>query len=740
MAEAKATKQRAARSRSNSSSSNEGVSVSGNKRDREVTDEMLKVEADLAVFSQGCNADPDSRRTGRWTDDEVTYSDELIKAFDNGQLPIPHGTKLASFLCDALQCKASRLTKKMKNAKLSVRSFALSRRTLETNVTVFANVPFSALQEHFIASMNADYTQLELGFNLTVHWRTMFSDLCVQVGYPFLDTSDFITTLEEYERLGSAAEESMRNARRRRMTGSFGVSSSPPQQNQPSPLASPSGPPILGLDSRKSEFYPEPIDVSVENLYDESDDQNPELFAQSLADVFDDDNLAPSSAPYSREESPINASSLSSHNPFMGVIAEYLESQDLPFQHADTWVPSLVDGSETLIHAGAVTRRDQDGERWSAFESFGEYSRNFTFVPGTGLVGRVFTAGQTMWEHGINKLDPEFFLRAGGAEEYGVRTAVGIPLASGTGRMVVVLYSCNHIPEDILMAQQFENELSQYAPAPKWKLVVDVSNVPSFPRPKKHSNRNVSAAESTSSNQGNVVGLDLDVTEEQADEACFVSPMDTQCMPAEESEIVALIGDHLGTDSESAFEDPEQFQHLLRMRLVLLRPSRRRSTQENDRIEILCNSYKNYTSGNKFNGRNMLLLLAQEWKCLSQMGDPYLEHQAQGSPFAPSMSPPTAQYQAHSFPSSLAPLGASAEANTMSKNDSTTTRQSEPSTPRAADMIVYDHSLNGPSNTTHEIQRIISCSTAMSSHGSNSSFPAMTHPVLQRPESFGIRR
>jgi hypothetical protein len=53
-------------------------------------------------------------RTGRWSDDETVYVDQIIRLFDGGYLALPNGIKLNELLRDMLLCKSSRLTKKMK--------------------------------------------------------------------------------------------------------------------------------------------------------------------------------------------------------------------------------------------------------------------------------------------------------------------------------------------------------------------------------------------------------------------------------------------------------------------------------------------------------------------------------------------------------------------------------------------------------------------------------------------------
>jgi hypothetical protein len=154
-------------------------------------------------------------RTGRWTDEEIGFVDYLVNAFDHGDLPLPHGIKLNEFLGDILLCKSSRLTKKMKNAKLSVRSFEL-KSPLQHEVNPNCAI-LSSLQEKFLQSISTEASQLELKFNITKQWRTHFSNLCLQVGYENLDARDWIASLEELERRATIAEENIRKIRQKRM-------------------------------------------------------------------------------------------------------------------------------------------------------------------------------------------------------------------------------------------------------------------------------------------------------------------------------------------------------------------------------------------------------------------------------------------------------------------------------------------------------------------------------------------
>mmetsp|Transcript_25374 Transcript_25374/g.37977 ORF Transcript_25374/g.37977 Transcript_25374/m.37977 type:complete len:104 (+) Transcript_25374:300-611(+) len=101
----------------------------------------------------------------------MAYIDHLISAFDQGMLPLPNGIKLNEFLSDLLLCKSSRLTKKMKNAKLSTRLFDISLPdaggdTAEENKNLFCSGTLSRLQKLFLKSVSSEPTKLELQFNM----------------------------------------------------------------------------------------------------------------------------------------------------------------------------------------------------------------------------------------------------------------------------------------------------------------------------------------------------------------------------------------------------------------------------------------------------------------------------------------------------------------------------------------------------------------------------------------------
>lgn len=117
-----------------------------------------------------------SFRTGRWASEESTYVDKLIQCFDAGLLALPHGIKLNDFLCEMLSCRTSRLTKKLKNAKLSTRSY----RSLISggfvsdpkgiNLNLVASI--QRAQTLFLKTVTPEWVRIELQFNISRMWRT----------------------------------------------------------------------------------------------------------------------------------------------------------------------------------------------------------------------------------------------------------------------------------------------------------------------------------------------------------------------------------------------------------------------------------------------------------------------------------------------------------------------------------------------------------------------------------------
>lgn len=82
---------------------------------------------------------------------------------------------------------------------------------------------------------------------------------------------------------------------------------------------------------------------------------------------------------------------------------------------------------------------------------FGQISREFTFKPGIGIPGRVWSSQQSEWHTDVSIASPRTFLRCQEAAICGIKTAFGVPVAA-RGKMLAVLVFCSD--EALLEDQQ----------------------------------------------------------------------------------------------------------------------------------------------------------------------------------------------------------------------------------------------------------------------------------------------
>ena len=71
-----------------------------------------------------------------------------------------------------------------------------------------------------------------------------------------------------------------------------------------------------------------------------------------------------------------------------------------------------------------------------------------------------------------------------------------------------------------------------------------------------------------------------------------------------------------GEPSSSEGNSQGLLSNFMLIRLLLLRPPSRRSTQENEMIDVLKNSFRAYSKDNRRSGSELANLLAKDWMCL----------------------------------------------------------------------------------------------------------------------------
>jgi hypothetical protein len=406
---------------------------------------------------KGCddNESPDLR-TGRWTTEETAFCDELIQLFEKGKLPIPDGIKLNDFLSGMLKSKQARLTKKMKNAKLSSRQYRKGSGFIES---IDEAREFSRLETDFFASVRCNMERSEIRFHMQKEWRELFSGYCVAIGQK-LDAELWLSSVEEMDRRNSQLKDAARMARRKVMMG-YALSED-------------------AINQQRGVF----IDPSAET---DSKPFPPRLPSSSLLGQSSESEVGVAGGrPFKKARSSPSPRPLGSYSsPFVGKVIHYMQRRNVPFEHVDAWVPSLVpadgakpDASSTggpcrLCFAGCATadyRVPQEGgaavpmseEDQFDLLSFGVYSQKFSFDVGCGLPGRVYQTGIPSWEQGIVNAPANLFERAGGAKQWGIQTVLGVPISSpNVGRIVVVFYSCFDRPRDDVLVTRMVDELTK---------------------------------------------------------------------------------------------------------------------------------------------------------------------------------------------------------------------------------------------------------------------------------------
>lgn len=697
-------------------------------RDDDLDDDVYaKIQAEAAYLlhtSHSGRNDSHHHRTGRWSNEEIKFVDALVQLFEQASLPVPHGLKLNDFLGDMLICKSSRLTKKMKNAKLSTRSYVLKSPPPGSSSAELASLGLSNLQESFLASVASEATQLELRFNMTKLWRTHFSNVCLQVGYEMLDARDWVASLEEMEHRASEAENSIRKARRRRMSqalrndvgahvndGVF-VAGMPARDAtmQPPlpPMAATSMPTESSLDPGvRTQMKRGPSEVTMSGPEEEEDDEFLAALEMTVGDtsgrsrLFSEDyTLAlealadPSSLSLfpGAKENP--APALGDCGSFLEEVVHFMEARNIPFQHVDVWVPSYVNeknantaagpsnetgtGTLRLFHAGHATRSDLNPTTSSQLNEYGVYSTHFSFAPGVGLPGRVYSSGQPTWEKGIHTANVKLFERAGGANVYGVKSALGIPVeAPGIGRIVVAMYGTEELDEDPAVKEMCMREIAKWTPEPKWKLVIDLGNSEqgnnevmaaptSMPAPSStlpptqlmhFSHKKLPCTSDQATNFSPAAQPEIRETQTTKIEMAHYSytkapepsmptalpqldlppssavpaaTLSNAMYPPEPSTVGAPLSPQADADEDAEeqtiatllgdhmpADNAALIPHFMSLRLLLLRSSSRRSKEEIDLLDVVKRSFRGYSKDNKRNGAELAVLLAKDWSYLN---------------------------------------------------------------------------------------------------------------------------
>jgi len=409
------------------------------------------------------------------------FRDTLIQFFLQGNLPLSNGLKLNDFLPVMLKSKQSRLAKKMKNAKLST-NFFYTKDGCVSNTELAKNL--SRLEKDFINSIPDLVERSEVSFHMRREWREHFANRCHSLNIVF-DGEEFIESVDDMERRLAFETERHRLAKRRFMMGKAmekDVGDGEARLER--------GVFVNANNDGKEEF-----ELAVEKSVSNSSRPLPRPRCNSVQSAKGDQNHS------------CNDPNFKTAAPFLAGIASYIERNSVPFEHVDVWVPSYCQDSSThgsgassldekdnfrLCFGGSVTTgvsiempsstvptkstsSPMSSEDKTNFSLFGDYSSKFSFNSGCGLPGRVFKSGNPAWEQFVSKAPTALFERSGGACQFGVKTALAMPVDSpNVGRVVLIMYSKYDRKKDNALVQRMACDLKLLCPSPRWKLVVDM--------------------------------------------------------------------------------------------------------------------------------------------------------------------------------------------------------------------------------------------------------------------------
>jgi hypothetical protein len=624
-------------------------------------------------------------RTGRWTTEEIVFCDKITALFKDGKLPLKTGTKLNDFLASMLKSKPSRLTKKMKNAKLSSNLFSGKECYISNNTEC---AEFSHMEYAFFQSIADSKERAHLKFHIRKEWRELFCAFCQEIGQPVVADA-WLNSVEEMDRRASASKNAARIARRKLMMGyAFSQDIEAAERG-------------VHIESSDSEFFTagitEPLKCSsyppngllntgnagpVLNQY-ETDEilglLNDDTFLDLDEPAGTSFNIACNKAAFDTENNDLNfedlnfsaedieydvigKSSILHSSPFLSKVISYIKRYHVPFEHIDVWVPnSTSDNANRVVlgFAGCATSDFEivdseksrqvslDSEDKFNFVSFGDYSQKFSFSDGCGLPGRVFESGNPIWQE--NVLDSSscsfHFERSGGASQWGIQTVVGIPLVSpNVGRIVLCLYSRHVRPCNNTLVAKLTDEFTRLVPTPRWKLVIDM-NSPTVDtiHPKAHSfpisTKPADLMISTSHHEAS------DVAKKDMDDIIHTFGENVLETKNYTEDIIQLLGVELSKHMKSEASQAD-LHSLTGLRLLLIRTNR--APHEEEIASTIIGSYSSYIgSGSAIS--DVAQMLVRDYAFLIKMHRASLTctpDQPQPSPIlsASYMSPPVTSY------------------------------------------------------------------------------------------------
>lgn len=570
------------------------------------------------------------------------------------------GIKLNEFLSDMLKSKQSRLTKKMKNAKLSSKTF---KRTSGYLADAAEAREFSEIEDAFFHSIQNGLERAEIKFHMQKEWREVFSTYCVSHGQP-LNVDRWLASIEEMEKRVHHAKDAERMHRRKMMMG----------HALRQDLMNPDRGVVILNDNRILDTL-HGFGASNGGSTSMTQNSSSNNIASQHMFGFSDSAMSSSAISATMRNDSSNSAALSqnlptSSSPYLHKIMSFVQSHNVPFEYIDAWVPSFVpdssDDQQSQSESSGGAGGGIDGKQESALgekqskcrlcfagsivanqevvgdamlghssraialspddhfnlSAFGEYSESFSFDVGCGLPGRVYHMGVPTWEQSVHNAPLHHFERVGGAQQWGIRTVVGIPVPSpNVGRVVVVLYSRHDRSKDHDLVIRLTEEFTRLMPSPRWKLVVDVGQPQVMTQPMTQADvagHDIGDQIAIQQNQSSTMDLRQNYHAATASQAA--SPLCGDDPAKLISEVISIFGEHMPSDpTQPSFAFLQGFMSL---RLLLLRSSR--SDQEEDVVNTMLTSYSSYKAGGRTR-QDIALMLARDFMFMNLQSQPQMQ-------------------------------------------------------------------------------------------------------------------
>lgn len=634
--------------------------------------ELSELSSMAAMSTSKCY-DPSIPRTGRWTDEELAFRDTIIGLFLEGSLPLSNGLKLNDFLSSILKSKQSRLTKKMKHAKLSTKYFRLKDGYLKDAAKA---KEFSELEFNFVTCVSDPVERSEIQFHMQREWREHLAERCTYLRIMF-DAEKWLQSVDQMDRRVVLEKNRSRMHKRRMLMGKAletDVTDSIPGV-------------FISQDNQTDDsLFADDGDGLKEKLNNVDSNRENGDFGEFLMSMMEDQG---SSNHGKKSESQMSDPNFRYAAPFLAAITSYMERNGIPFEHVDLWVPSYVppsldkelgsapqmahmgsganlaamankgsDNNDTcrLCFAGSATLNVQvvDSSNSSTsslasleekqeevhksvspltadeifnFSLYGDYSEKFSFNVGCGLPGRVFKTGIAAWEQFVSNAPSHMFERRGGAMQFGVKTALGLPIESpNVGRIVLVMYSRHNREKDEDLVNRVVKDMRLFHPCPRWKLVVSVSP------PNAENQTSLSSAPPSKLENVNA------------------SPKENQI-----KQLISLLGQNMPSANDSSSLLGQKVDTIMNLRLTLLRPNR--SPEEEQLVDTLLVLFESYLSAGR-SKEDTILLMTRDYdfhtKHNQRVSNIMQQQQQQhsSSPMIMSMSPPM-----HALPGPMLHVG-----------------------------------------------------------------------------------